>query len=80
MKRTTISLPDALRLLKSDKGAHDITAYRLTSGEVIHYPQAYFLAHHQRGGLVRLKLRPSNQIRALRLIALRSIDGLQVYL
>ena len=70
---------DAMRLL-SDGRMHDLRLWELRTGDILHYPAARRMGRHTAGGVTRLLLIPSGQIRAMRDICLFEIDGLRVYL
>lgn len=76
--RTSIALPDALRLLR-DGRRHRLRLWKISTGDILTYPAAVSTGHHTRGALQRVRLLPSGEIRAFRVRALFEIDGMRIY-
>lgn len=68
-----------MRLLY-DGHPHDLRLWELRTGDILHYPAARRKGRHTSGGVTRLLLIPSGQVRAMRDICLFEIDGLRVFL
>ncbi len=70
---------DALHILK-DGRPHRLRLWKLSTGDILIYPHATLIGRHERGGLCRVRLEPSGEIRAFRDISLFEIDDLKIYL
>ena len=53
--------------------------WKLTTGDILEYPDAIFLGKHTVRGLHRVRLKNSGQIRAFRDCLLFEVDDLSVY-
>lgn len=78
IKTRAIHLADALETL-ADGDDHELRLWKLSTGDLLTYPRARRIGRHVRGGLTRVRLEPSGEIRAFRDISLVEIDGLKVY-
>lgn len=58
---------------------HRLRIWKLSTGDILTYPDAIYLSRHTEGGTHRVKLRRSGQIRMLRDVCLFEIDGMCVY-
>ena len=74
----TIHRTEALRLLE-DGRQHRLRLWKLQTGEILLYPCATCISRHVRGGIHRLRLSPSGEVRALRDVCLFEIDNKQIY-
>ena len=79
MKTKSIHKNDAIRLLE-DKQPHDLKVWKLSTGDIIHYPKAVCVGGFKRKGTHRIMIPLSAVIREFRDITLFEIDGLKVYL
>ncbi len=79
MKIRSIHRLDALHLLK-DGEPHKLRLWKLSTGDILTYPAAVLIGRHERGGLCRLRLLPSGEIRAVRDICLFEIDDLSIFM
>ena len=75
---TAIHRKDAMRLLR-DKKPHRLRLWKISTGDILTYHQATYIGAYQRKGMTRLRLYPSNEIRAFRDFALFEIDNLKIY-
>lgn len=78
IKTKAVHLADALRLLADGK-AHDLTLWKLSTGDIISYEQARIHGAWRRAGLHRVVL-PNGGFRTFRDVTLISIDRLKVYI
>ena len=79
MKTKSIHKNDAIRLLE-DKQPHDLSVWKLSTGDIIHYKKAVCVGGFKRKGTHRIMIPLSGVIREFRDITLFEIDGLNVYL
>lgn len=69
---------DALRLL-SDHHPHRLRLWKFSTGEILLYPRAVRIGAHQRGGMVRVQLQPSGEIRTFHEFCLFEIDDILIH-
>ncbi len=79
MKTRSIHRLDALHLLK-DGREHKLRLWKLSTGDILTYNRAQLIGRHERGGLSRLRLLPSGEIRAVRDVCIFEIDDLSIFL
>lgn len=78
-KRPTrcISRHDAFRLLES-RHACELKVWELSTGNILVYRDAVCIGSHWRGGVHRIRLSASGEIRAFRDITLFEINGYEI--
>lgn len=77
-KYKAIHRNDALHLLE-DGEPHKLKVWKLTTGDILEYPDAIFIGKHTVRGVHRVRLKNSGQIRAFRDCLLFEVDDLSVY-
>ena len=70
---------EALRLLE-DRQPHRLRLWKLSTGDILLYPQATCIGGFKRGGTHRVRLFPSGEIREFRDITLFEIDDMKIYI
>lgn len=68
---------DAIALIES-KQPVTIKVWKLSTGDIITYPNAVCIGSHWRGGTHRIRLQGSNLIREFRDISLFEINGYEI--
>lgn len=79
MKVQAIHKKDALRLLE-DGQPHDLSVWKISTGDILRYKGAVCRGGHMRGGTHRIYLPTSTLVREFRDCTLFEIDGLKVYM
>lgn len=73
-----ISRTEALRML-ADGEPHRLRLWKLSTGEILLYPRATRIGRHTRGGMQRVLLRPSGEIRSFHEFCLFEIDDILIH-
>ena len=79
MIRRAIHQKEALQLLK-EEGPHKLRLWKMSTGDILEYPQAYLLNYSPRRGIAKVRLQPSCVIHEFHLFCLHQIDDLDIYL
>lgn len=79
MRTRTICHKDAIRLLEDGK-PHRLKLWKLSTGDILIYPDAVCIGAFRRKALHRVVLLASRQVRAFRDICLFNIDDMNIYL
>ena len=69
---------DAMKLLR-DGRPHRLRLWKMSTGAILTYPDAVFFSRHIRGGLLRLRLAASGQMRSAKEFCIFEIDGRPIY-
>lgn len=79
MKDRTIHQSEAFEILK-DRQPHKLRLWKLSTGDILTYPQAVMIGRSPRYGNTRVHLLPSHQVREFRDVTLFEIDDMRIYL
>lgn len=79
MMRQAIHIKEAVAILK-DRKPHQLRVWKMSTGDIIDYPEAVYLGSHERGGTITVSLPRSRKMRTFRRVCLFEIDNLKIYL
>lgn len=77
--KLVIHRKDALKLLEDGK-PHDLTLWKLATGDILFYKDVTCVGKYTRRGLHKVRFPQSLLIREFRDITLFEIDGLRIYM
>lgn len=77
-KNRTMHWRDAVALLESGKPVK-LRLWKLSTGDILTYPDAICIGGHRRGGTHRVRFLRSGEIREFRDITLFEINGYDIY-
>lgn len=79
MKDKALHTSEAFEILK-DRQPHKLRLWKISTGDILTYPQAVLIGRSPRYGNHRVRLLPSKEIREFRDVTLFEIDDMKIYL